>query len=104
VENAILYTPESGHIDVHLEVETWSGGGFVTIRVKDTGIGIEPEALPHVFNRFYRSERVRDAGIRGVGLGLAIAHEIISRHNGDITVESVVNEGSVFTIWLPLYT
>jgi two-component system phosphate regulon sensor histidine kinase PhoR len=103
VENAILYTPEAGHIDVRLELETWSGGGFMTIRVKDTGMGIEPEALPHIFNRFYRSERVRDAGIRGVGLGLAIAHEIVRRHNGDITVESSINEGSEFTIWLPLY-
>jgi PAS domain S-box-containing protein len=102
VDNAILYTPEGGHIDVRLNRETWTGGEFVIIQVKDNGIGIEPDAVPHIFERFYRSERVRDSGIRGVGLSLAIAHEIISRHNGDITVESRVNQGSIFTIWLPL--
>jgi two-component system sensor histidine kinase ResE len=65
-------------------------------------MGIESDALPYIFNRFYRSERVRDSGIQGVGLGLAIAHEIITRHDGAITVESVANRGSTFTIWLPL--
>lgn len=102
VENAIRYTPEAGHINLHLGREMWTGGGFATIQVADTGIGIEPEALPHVFDRFYRSDRVRDSGIRGVGLGLSIAYEIIKRHYGEITVESQVNRGSVFTIWLPL--
>jgi two-component system phosphate regulon sensor histidine kinase PhoR len=102
VENAIDYTPEAGHIELRLGREMWTGGEFATLHVVDTGMGIEQDAQPHVFERFYRSERVRDSGIRGVGLGLAIAHEIVRRHNGDITVESQVNKGSTFTIWLPI--
>ncbi|NDJ74715.1 MAG: PAS domain-containing protein [Chloroflexi bacterium] len=100
VDNAIQYTPDAGHIEVHLGRETWTGGAFLTIQVKDTGMGIEDETLPHVFERFYRSERVRNSGIRGVGLGLAIASELVKRHNGHITAESKVNAGSTFTIWL----
>ncbi|MBN1202322.1 MAG: PAS domain S-box protein [Anaerolineae bacterium] len=102
IDNAITYTPEGGHIHVQMGIETWTGGEFVTIQVRDTGMGIVPDAIPHIFERFFRSERVRDVGIRGVGLGLAIAHEIVTRHNGTITVESQVNSGSTFTIWLPL--
>jgi len=102
IDNAILYTPEGGHIEVRLGHEAWTGGEFATIQIRDTGIGIEAREMPHIFERFYRSDRARDAGMRGVGLGLAIAQEIISRHNGDITVESQVNQGSLFTIWLPL--
>lgn len=101
IDNAIQYTPESGHIEVRLDSEAWSGGEYITIQVQDTGMGIEPNALPYVFERFYRSDRARDRAIRGVGLGLAIAKEIISRHDGHITVESQVNQGSTFTIWLP---
>jgi PAS domain S-box-containing protein len=102
VENAILYTPESGHVELRLGREDWTGGEFATVYVSDTGMGIEQEALPHVFERFYRADRVRDSGIRGVGLGLAIAHEILRRHNGDITVDSQVGKGSTFTMWLPI--
>lgn len=104
IDNAILYTPESGHIQVRLGREAWSGGEFVTIQVQDTGTGIEPEALPLIFDRFYRSDRARDSATRGVGLGLAIAREIVSRHNGHIAAESQLNRGSTFTIWLPAGT
>ncbi len=102
IDNAIRYTPEAGHVEVGLGREAWSGGSFVTIQVQDTGMGIEPEVLPLVFDRFYRSDRARDSAIRGVGLGLAIAYEIISRHNGHITAESQMNQGSIFTVWLPV--
>ena len=102
VDNAIKHTPEAGHIEVRLGRESWTGGTYATLQVQDTGIGIAPEDLPHIFERFYRSDRARDSGIRGVGLGLAIAYEIMQRHNGDITVESQVNLGSTFTLLLPL--
>jgi signal transduction histidine kinase len=101
IDNAIQHTPEAGHIEIRLVPESWTGGEFLTIQVIDTGIGIELDAQPHIFERFYRGERTREAGIRGVGLGLSIAQEIIARHNGHITVESAVNQGSTFTIWLP---
>jgi len=102
MDNAIQYTPAGGHIDVRLNRETWTGGDFAIIQVKDTGIGIEADDLPRVFDRFFRTARVRDSAIRGLGLNLSIAREIVSRHDGDITVESCPNQGSIFTIWLPL--
>lgn len=102
IENALNHTPAGGRVEVHLGEESWSGGTYATLQVRDTGMGIAKDALPHVFDRFFRSDRARDAGIRGVGLGLAIAQEIIARHQGTITVESVLDRGSMFTIWLPL--
>jgi two-component system phosphate regulon sensor histidine kinase PhoR len=101
IDNAIQYTPESGHVEVRLGSEAWSGGAYVTIQVQDSGMGIEPDALPHIFDRFYRSDRARDGATRGVGLGLAIAKEIVNRHEGHITAESRINQGSIFTVWLP---
>lgn len=102
IENALQHTARGGRVDIRLGTETWSGGQFATFQVRDTGMGIADDALPHIFERFYRSDRARDRGIRGIGLGLSIAQEIIARHQGTITVESVVDQGSMFTLWLPL--
>jgi PAS domain S-box-containing protein len=102
IDNAIRYTPRDGHVEVRLGQEEWMGGDYLTIRVEDTGVGIAPEALPLIFERFYRTEHARDSGASGVGLGLAIAHEIIDLHKGYITVESELNQCSTFTIWLPV--
>lgn len=101
IENAIQHTPENGRITVQIGAEQWSGGQYQTIQVCDTGTGIAPDDMPRIFDRFYRSESTQDSGIRGEGLGLSIAKEIIERHQGIITVESVLGEGSTFTIWLP---
>ncbi len=73
--------------------------GSVEVRVADTGIGIDPEALPRVFDRFYRADAARGAG--GTGLGLAIARMVAERHGGTISVESTPGVGSVFTVRLP---
>ncbi|HEX2076847.1 MAG TPA: ATP-binding protein [Longimicrobium sp.] len=75
------------------------GGGSVEVQVADTGIGIDPEALPRVFDRFYRADAARGAG--GTGLGLAIARMVAERHGGTISVESTPGVGSVFTVRLP---
>ncbi len=101
IENAIQHTSPDGRITVQIGLEQWSGGQYQTIQVRDTGTGIAPDVLPHIFERFYRSEATHDSGIRGEGLGLAIAKEIVERHQGIITVESVLGQGSTFTIWLP---
>ncbi|MDK1030106.1 MAG: ATP-binding protein [Anaerolineae bacterium] len=99
VGNAIQYTPKGG--EVFLSLSTISEQARLIIR--DTGPGIAPEDLPHIFERFYRAEksRTRDTST-GFGLGLSIAHWIVEKHNGHIEVESEEGQGSTFCIWLPL--
>jgi hypothetical protein len=72
----------------------------VSISVKDTGIGIPEECLPHIFERFFRVEK-KVHTIKGTGLGLTIVKRIIEKHNGRITAESEIGHGSTFTIFLP---
>ncbi len=94
VDNAIKYTPRGGVITLSLYREN----GWVRVSVQDTGAGIPAEALPHIFERFFRMPRY---GRKGVGLGLAIARWIAEAHNGRLEVESEVGQGSTFTLWLP---
>ncbi|MBI4496729.1 MAG: HAMP domain-containing protein [Chloroflexi bacterium] len=95
LDNAIKYTPPGGSVTVSAAQEN----GEVRLRVADTGVGIAAEDLPHIFERFYRGDRARQAG--GTGLGLAIAQWIAREHRGRITVESAPGRGSVFTVHLP---
>jgi two-component system sensor histidine kinase BaeS len=100
VSNALRYTPEGGEIVLSAECDD----AFMRLRVGDTGSGIEPEDIPHIFDRFYRSDvaRRQDGLIGESGLGLAIAKSIVSAHGGDIDVSSTIGEGTTFTITLPL--
>ncbi len=98
VENAIRYTPEHGAITLTVRQE----GDRARIIVADTGPGIDPAALPHLFDRFTRADSGRNRAAGGAGLGLAIAQAIAHRHDGAVTVASVVGEGSIFTVTLPL--
>lgn len=98
VSNAIRYTPEG-----NIRVRTYQDNSHVCIDVEDTGIGIDPEDIPHLFERFYRGKQVRQSKIHGTGLGLAIVKEILDMHNGEIFVESVVGQRSKFTVTLPIY-
>ncbi|MFO7698771.1 MAG: ATP-binding protein [Anaerolineae bacterium] len=91
VQNAIKFTPAGGRIIVGA-VEA---GDHVTISVRDTGIGIPANVLPRIFERFYKADPARASG--GTGLGLAIAKHIVQAHGGEITVESVEQEGSTFS-------
>jgi heavy metal sensor kinase len=97
LDNALRYTPSGGSITVRLQAV----GQEVAIAVEDTGHGIEPENIPHLFERFYRTDwaRAKDAG--GTGLGLPIVKEIMEAHSGSISVTSEVNKGSIFTLRLP---
>jgi signal transduction histidine kinase len=70
----------------------------VRVSVADTGVGIPADAVPHIFDRFYRAQR---NGRKGAGLGLSIARWIAEAHGGGLTVESQVGKGSTFTLWLP---
>ena len=67
-----------------------------------TGIGIAPQDLPRVFDRFFRGQPAVDGSIPGTGLGLAISKEIVDRHNGYIDVTSQLGKGTIFTVWLPI--
>lgn len=97
VSNAVRYT-RSGRVSVR----TYHSDGQFCLEVQDTGIGIDPEDLPHLFERFYRGRQVRQSKIPGTGLGLAIIKEIVDLHEGCVTVQSSLGKGSTFRIWLPL--
>jgi K+-sensing histidine kinase KdpD len=98
LDNALKYTPTNGKITLGLERLESS----VKIIVRDTGVGIAPEDLPHVFERFYRADpgRSRDPG--GTGLGLSIAQWIVKQHGGEITLDSQPGKGTLATVRLPL--
>jgi signal transduction histidine kinase len=100
VGNAINYTPAGGDVVVSLGKEQ----NQARLTVSDTGPGISPEDLPHVFERFYRGEksRTRSKDGKGFGLGLSIAYWIVRNHDGRIEVDSKVGSGTTFAIWLPL--
>lgn len=104
MENAIRHTPAGGTIDLIVDAAE-TGDGKVTcarIKVVDSGEGIAPEHLPHLFDRFYRAEDSRSRQVGGSGLGLAIALAIVRGHNGWIDVESSETSGTHFTVWLPI--
>lgn len=101
ITNAISYTPPGGEIAIRLGTAEAEGCLYVTITVADSGIGIPPGELPHVFDRFFRGEQAQISAVPGTGLGLAIVKEIVDLHQGRIEVESEVDEGSTFTVWLP---
>jgi PAS domain S-box-containing protein len=98
VSNAIRYTPQG-----NICVRTYVSNGQVCLEVQDTGIGIDPEDLPHLFERFYRGRQVRQSKIHGTGLGLAIVKEIVDMHGGCVTIHSDLGKGSTFQTWLPVY-
>ena len=101
VRNALEHTPTGGHVDVRVSLD----GACATVRVADTGDGIDAADLPHIWTRFYRAEksRRRTGGTAdGAGLGLAITRGIVDAHGGSIAVESQLGQGAAFTTRLPL--
>ncbi len=97
IDNAIKYTREGGRVDVVVGQEN----GFAIGEVRDTGIGIAPEHLPNVFERFYRADEARSRDSGGVGLGLSIGRWIAEAHGGTIEVQSSLGAGSTFRLRLP---
>jgi signal transduction histidine kinase len=98
VQNALKYSPDGGKVAVRVGCDA----GQVWVQVQDQGMGIPTAALPHLFERFYRVAHRTTAALPGMGLGLAVAHEIVTLHGGTITVESTEGQGSTFTVTLPL--
>lgn len=101
VTNAIQYT-ERGHIDVRAAADP--SRKQVVIQVSDSGIGINPDEIDHVFDRFYRGTNVGQSTLHGIGLGLSIVREIVALHKGMVRVESQLGVGTTFTVELPLET
>jgi two-component system OmpR family sensor kinase len=101
VTNAIKYTPRGGRVELSV---TRRNSDEIVIVVRDTGIGIAANDLPHVFDRFWRADRVRSRASErgGFGLGLAICQWIVQAHGGTITVQSRLGRGSIFTVLLPI--
>jgi PAS domain S-box-containing protein len=95
--NAVKYTPEDGRIVFSIAEQ----GDHVVLDIVDTGYGIAPEDLPHIFSKFYRANNPQVYAQTGSGLGLAIASEIVQLHGGEINVQSTLGEGSRFTIRMP---
>jgi len=98
LSNAIKYSPEGGRITITSRAEP----NQHVIQIRDEGLGIPDNALPKLFNKFYRVDNTDRREIGGTGLGLAIVKEIVTRHNGTIEVESRLGEGSVFTLCFPV--
>jgi heavy metal sensor kinase len=98
LDNAIKYTPEGGTVEAHVEARD----GRAVVTVRDTGVGIPPEHLPRVFDRFYRVDKARTRAEGGTGLGLSISRSIVTAHNGHIELASAPGQGTTCVVTLPL--
>lgn len=98
LDNAVKYTPKNGKVTVMTEADK----KWLVIKIKDTGIGISKEDLPHIFDRFYRVDQARSKEkVAGFGLGLSLARKVIEIHKGTMEISSVLGKGTTFTIKLP---
>ena len=103
ISNGLRYTPAGGRVMVSLQPGRLQNQPMLRVQVQDTGIGLPEEALPHLFDRFYRVDPARQrAGASGSGLGLAIAKVIVDNHRGNIQIKSTLDQGTTVTVMLPL--
>ncbi len=96
LSNAMKFTLKGGSIRVTLQ----PAGDHCLLKVRDTGIGIRPDQMPHLFERFRQAEGSANRSYEGSGLGLALVRELVELHGGQITVDSTYGEGTTFTVWL----
>jgi two-component system phosphate regulon sensor histidine kinase PhoR len=97
LNNSIKFTPERGAITINLNVSEEGA----TVVISDTGIGISAEDITHIFERFYKADKSRNRSVGGSGLGLSLVKKIIDLHQGNIFVESQIDQGTIFTIEIP---
>ena len=103
LHNAIKFTPAGGSISLSASLgQAGTGQAMVVFSIRDSGVGIHPDDLPRIFERFYKADRARSGG--GTGLGLAIARHLVEAHAGKIWAESVLDQGSTFYFSVPVYT
>jgi signal transduction histidine kinase len=98
LDNAIKYTPEKGAI----QLRVLASNGHTVLEVQDNGIGIPPDALPHIFERFYRVDPARSADSESAGLGLSIVKSICLAHGAEVEAQSTFGSGSCFRVKLPM--
>jgi signal transduction histidine kinase len=98
LDNAVRFTPRGGRVNVTAS----RVDGHCEVRVVDTGVGVPPEHLPRLFERFYRANPARSRDDGGTGIGLAIARSVVEAHGGHISAESEQGKGSTFTFDLPV--
>jgi signal transduction histidine kinase len=96
LDNAVKFSPDGGDVQVNV----YRNDGQVWVEVCDHGVGIPPEVLPHIFDRFFHTDKIGDHLFRGVGLGLSIARQVIEQHGGAIDVQSQPGAGSTFFVKL----
>ncbi|MDX2061733.1 MAG: ATP-binding protein [Bacteroidia bacterium] len=102
IANAIKFTPKGGTVTLRLGQHAAGAQPQATVEIADTGIGIPPESLPHLFDKFSKAQRAGTKGEKGTGLGMSIAKQILELHKGTIEVASTVGKGTTFTLRLPL--
>jgi PAS domain S-box-containing protein len=102
LSNALKFTPPGGCITIRLARETLDGSAYLLCEVSDTGIGIPPDDLPHIFERFHRGANVIGQAVEGTGIGLYLSRAFVEQHGGVISIESRLNEGTRVTVRLPL--
>jgi two-component system heavy metal sensor histidine kinase CusS len=98
LSNALQYTPRGGKVTISVKQ---SGDQWVEVRVSDTGVGIEPEHLPRIFDRFYRADCARSQHPQGAGLGLSIVKSIVNIHDGTVAIQSEPAKGTAVTLRFP---
>jgi signal transduction histidine kinase len=99
LDNAIKFSPKGSRVDIHLRRKN----DQIAVDITDHGIGIGPEILPHIFERFYHVDKSGDQLYEGLGLGLAITKQVIEQHIGRLDVVSTPGKGSTFTMWLNVW-
>jgi PAS domain S-box-containing protein len=98
LENALNYTPDGGRV----LLRSYPQGSGIIIEVADTGVGIQENEIPHIFDQFYRAAAARALQSGGTGLGLTIVKKIVARHQGTVEVQSQPDRGTIFRVWLPV--
>ena len=102
IDNAIKYSGESSEINIVLKEAMIDDNLYAQVQIKDQGEGISSEHLSRLTERFYRIDKNRSRNLGGTGLGLSIVKHIVNRHNGKLTIESELEKGSTFTIYLSI--
>ena len=102
LSNALKFTKENGTVQIHTSQKTRNDQPFLHIKVQDTGVGISPEQLPHVFDRFYQADNTTTRKGEGTGIGLALTKELVQMMDGTIEAKSQIGKGTLFTILLPI--